>query len=769
MLQKNALAALVGAALACAGAAQAAEAAAPTATDDLPRITVTAIGSAFKFDVPATVTVIDRQKMDRHLVADIRDLVKYEPGVSAIGTAGRWGLDSFNIRGLDGNRVAILTDGVPASNSFGFSTTGMRAGRSFVDPDTLKSAEIIRGPASALDPSDALGGTVRYVTKDPADYLKDGKDVYVSVKERYNSADRSLGTSLTLAGGTPTNGVVFVADHREASALNNKGDISTSNYLRTRPDPLSASTTSVLGKYVHVAPSGREDNVTVDIYRNSVTTDVLSALGQPGQTLLQSDKADDRATRFRISAGQRYTNIDLGIADRLEWNAYWQKSETESTTRTLANVVSRRATYDRTYLSDLNEKLFGGRLALYKTISGGSVEQRIAYGVEASRTTPTGALGGQGRDVNTGIVSSSTPYMPENYPLRFFPRNDTDRYSVFAQDEIALLDGRLRITPGVRWDHYAFKPDHNDPYYASPFVADGLNDVKKDRFSPKLGVTYAVTDAIEVYGQYSQGFRPPLYSELAVAWGTTRLYGIVPNPNLKPETSKGVEIGIRGNGELGYFSASAYYNRYRNFIFGGYTLDRSQWPVWAQQQNLLIVMQAVNFPKATIKGVEASGGLMLGALNDSLQGWRIEGNLAASRGDKQVYGQPGWTPLNSVDPLSAVLGISYDAKTWGAELIGKGVRRKSRLDSDSIFHAPGYATLDLYAHWKPVEPVELMLGLTNLTDRKYWDWGNLHGGTLTNVGSFSGSGVDDAQVRNAQIERLTMPGRAVSASVRYTF
>jgi len=390
--------------------------------------------------------------------------------------------------------------------------------------------------------------------------------------------------------------------------------------------------------------------------------------------------------------------------------------------------------------------------------------------VEASRTTPTGSLGGQGRDIATGIVSSNTPYMPENYPLRFFPRNDTDRYSVFGQDEIAMLDGRLRITPGVRWDHYAFKPDHNDPYYNSSFVASGLNEVKKDRFSPKLGITYAVTDAIEVYGQYAQGFRPPLYSELAVAWGTPRLYGIIPNPNLKPETSKGVEIGIRGNGELGYFSASAYYNRYRDFIFGGYTLnDKSQWPQWAVQQNLLILMQAVNFPKATIKGVEASGGLMLGAFSDTLQGWRIEGNLAASRGDKQVTGQPGWTPLNSVDPLSAVLGISYDAKTWGAELIGKGVRRKTRLDSPTLFRAPGYATLDFYAHWKPVEPVELSLGLTNLTDRKYWDWGNLHGGVLANVGSLNGGGVDDAQVASAQIERLTMPGRAISASVRYTF
>jgi hemoglobin/transferrin/lactoferrin receptor protein len=114
-----------------------------------------------------------------------------------------------------------------------------------------------------------------------------------------------------------------------------------------------------------------------------------------------------------------------------------------------------------------------------------------------------------------------------------------------------------------------------------------------------------------------------------------------------------------------------------------------------------------------------------------------------------------------------VLGISYDATTWGVELLGKGVRRKSRLDTSSIFRAPGYATLDLYAHWKPIESLELMGGFTNLADRKYWDWGSLHGGVLTNVAT--GGGIDDAQVRNAQIERLTMPGRAVTVSARYTF
>lgn len=738
-------------------------------TTELPRVKVTALSSAIKMDVPGTVSVIDRQQMDRHLVLNIRDLVNYEPGVSAIGTAGRWGLDSFSIRGLDGNRVSIQTDGVTAANSFGFSTTGMRAGRDYVDLDTIKSVEIVRGPASALDSSDALGGTVRYVTKDPADYLRDGNN-YVSLKEQYSSADRGLSSSLTLAGGDRSNGIVIVATHRKSHELDNQGDIRSTDYTRTRPDPMDAHTDSVLAKYVHTAASGREDRLTADIFNSKVNTKVYSALNpKASPTRLLDDRAEDTSKRMRVSFEQRYNKIDSALVDRLEWNVYWQKTETQSDTRTLASVPMRGKTYDRTYVSSLNERLFGGKLTLRKDAAIGAAEHHFAYGIEASRTTPTGQLGGMGTDLTTGISSSKTPYMPENYPLSFFPKNNTDRYALFVQDEIGLLGDRLKIVPGLRFDRYSFKPNMGDRYFANSFVQSGLSEVTHHRFSPKLGIDYAVSDSVNVYANYAQGFRPPLYSELAVAWGTPRLYGIVPNPQLKPETSKGLELGVRGRGDFGYYSASVYYNRYRDFIFGGYTLPTNQWPQWARDQNLLIVMQAVNFPKATVKGIEASGGLELGALNESLRGWRLEGSLSTERGDKTVYGSGASTPLNSVDPGTAVLGIAYDTATWGAELVGKGVRRKNRLDAPSLFRAPGYGTLDMYAHWKPLAMLELSAGVSNITDRRYWDWGGLHGGVLANVGSMNGGGIDDTQSRSAQIDRLSMPGRSFNLSARFTF
>ena len=70
--------------------------------------------------------------------------------------------------------MRVQTDGIAMPTSFNIGSFS-NANRNFTDLDTLKRVEIVRGPASSLYGSDALGGVVAFVTKDPADYLKDGR------------------------------------------------------------------------------------------------------------------------------------------------------------------------------------------------------------------------------------------------------------------------------------------------------------------------------------------------------------------------------------------------------------------------------------------------------------------------------------------------------------------------------------------------------------------------------------------------------------------
>ena len=86
-------------------------------------ITVTATRAPTDtFNAPAPVTVITAEEIEENLATDIKDLVRFEPGVSvrtepsrfaaALGATGRSGNSGFNIRGLDGNRVLFQIDGV---------------------------------------------------------------------------------------------------------------------------------------------------------------------------------------------------------------------------------------------------------------------------------------------------------------------------------------------------------------------------------------------------------------------------------------------------------------------------------------------------------------------------------------------------------------------------------------------------------------------------------------------------------------------------------
>lgn len=128
------------------------------------------------FDVPNAVSVITADEIEENLVTDIKDLVRFEPGVSvqnsparfntALAATGRDGNAGFTIRGLGGNRVLFQVDGVRVPDTFDFGPILFGRG-DYVDLDLLQSVEILRGPGSALYGSDGLAGVVSFITKDP--------------------------------------------------------------------------------------------------------------------------------------------------------------------------------------------------------------------------------------------------------------------------------------------------------------------------------------------------------------------------------------------------------------------------------------------------------------------------------------------------------------------------------------------------------------------------------------------------------------------------
>lgn len=156
-------------------------------------------------DIPATVTIIDRAEIERRMVRDMNDLVRYEPGVNVDRITSRVdptsSLAGFTIRGVGGNRVLMMVDGTRMIERV---TDG---NRDFVDMSNLKAVEIIRGPGSVLWGSDALGGIVAFETKDPDDYLKGtSKNFAGQADTSYDTFDHSWIKTITAAAQSDARG-----------------------------------------------------------------------------------------------------------------------------------------------------------------------------------------------------------------------------------------------------------------------------------------------------------------------------------------------------------------------------------------------------------------------------------------------------------------------------------------------------------------------------------------------------------------------------------
>ena len=110
-------------------------------------------------DIASNVTIVTRADLNDQLATSINDVLRYVPGIDYEAAGTRFGTEGINIRGIGGNRVAIVVDGVPLSDHFDVGSFS-NATRDFIDAGLIQNIEVLHGPASALYGSSAIGGVV---------------------------------------------------------------------------------------------------------------------------------------------------------------------------------------------------------------------------------------------------------------------------------------------------------------------------------------------------------------------------------------------------------------------------------------------------------------------------------------------------------------------------------------------------------------------------------------------------------------------------------
>jgi hemoglobin/transferrin/lactoferrin receptor protein len=705
-------------------------------------------------EVPASITVIDEQRMERTLTNNIRDLIRYEPNVSVTSDPNRFGATGFNIRGLTDNRVLTLVDGIRVPDYFDFGPGPFNVStRNVIDLEAVKRVEILRGPASSLYGSDALGGVVSFITKDPKDYLgKSTRPWYASIKSGWAQADRSWNNTLTLAGAGDTVGGMLVYTRRDGHELETKGTDDSISPNRTVANPQDARTDNFLAKVIATPSANNVFRLTVERFSYDVATDILSLNFLTPRT--SELKGDDEAERLRLSLDHEYRSSTPSWLSGLKWIVYYQENKTdehsdETRINTTAGCSGTTIGVNTCLIPrdfTFEQKVIGANVQLESVLNAWNAGHRLVYGVDYAFTTTKDLRDATIFNLTTGTTSKSLA--GDNFPVRDFPESDSQRIGIFVQDEIAFANGRLLVTPALRYDYYELNVKPDAIYLANTPPSVQASDFSDSALAPKLGALYKLTPAVAIYAQYSYGFRAPPFDDINAGFrNPIQSYALIPNPNLKSETSRGVEAGVRTDYGRARFGVAAFYNRYKDFIDNQAALICPGDPNCVP--GFLSTFQSINRAKVRIWGVEAKGEYTLG------RGWQTIAAVGYTRGDDLNTDQP----INTINPLKAVAGLNYNAPAdrYGGALTVTAVERQRHVDETArpLFKSPGFALLDLTAYWNVTKQLALTAGLFNIFDRKYWLWSDLW---RTQLRPF-----------DPGLERYTQPGRNAAVSLRYVF
>ncbi len=606
-------------------------------------VTSTATKSArTPWDTPFSVNVVGPQEIERRQPQKLDELVRDIPGVEMADGPRRIGQQPM-IRGFGGSRVVTTIDGARQNLDAGHK------GSIFIEPDLLKQVEVLKGSGSALYGSGAIGGLVALTTKDASDFLSAGERFGMRTRAAYSTGRREpLGSQTVFGRPDPRVDILANAAYRRSGTMQLGGD---------RELPYSAEDmasglfkTTFRPAYGHRASfsaqaTNEEGSVPID---TSVSTTNRSEVA-------------DRTTRMRAMTFN-YAFAD----DENKWLA--------------PNILLYRTTYDidERRLSDGRRDttaLSTDGIELRNSTRfelGSWSKHRLTYGAEYFRDAQEGR--------RNGAVRTQ------------FPDSEGDSTGFYLQDEIALGHG-VTLIPGARWDKY-----DRDSEISSFSRSD-------DRVSPRLGAQWQAMPWLTLFGSYSEGFRAPGLTELFVAGLHFPGNVFITNPNLRPETTKTWEGGLRlrfndvlSQGDQVRLSATYFTTKADDFI------------------ELVVAATTTtyrNITKASIDGAE------LEALYDSRRLFGGVG-LARIRGTNDQTSQP----IDTMPADKAVLRLGSRVPELDMVV---GWRSEFAAAQDEVSTAAnkrgGYGVHFAYLSWLPSQPwldgLRADFGVNNIFDKHY--------------------------------------------------
>ncbi|KRE22622.1 hypothetical protein ASE66_25900 [Bosea sp. Root483D1] len=694
-----------------------------------------------------TTTTTTRAELDRLQIQSLTDLSnRVEAGITFNRQNG-----SLNIRGLDGARVLTTIDGI--RQPFLIDTRLGRAGTNAFDFDSLSSLDLLRGGSGgATLGAGALGGALAVRTLDPEDLIRSGRSFGALAKTGYDSTDQAWFGSAAAAARMGGTSVLLQGSFRNGHEIDSGGTNKSIGATRTAPNPADFNQYSFLGKIYQQVGEAHRFGLTGEFFKREdrvqTRTSTVSLTGnfRPGAYQTGED-----VERNRVSLTYDYKQPGGLFVDEAHANLYWQRLKRND----LVNAwrfTSIVGPYARD--NENEETAYGFNGHVIKNLQTGALSHRILLGTELRMSSLNQYSSGIDNCPQRPASGSFTGALAtcNNLFTNQADQPDVDGrlVGIYVQDEIGLLDNRLRVTPGVRFDWYEEKPQATPAYSLGGSRPVGLPPSSNDSaWSPRIRLEYDIlknapwVKDVTVFAQWAKSFRAPTADELYGRFGGPSTYLRAGNPLLRPEEGNGIDVGVRfGDKQLGG-SITYFHTNYRNYIEQIQLQAPGVGGLYPQGG----IVSLRNIPRAEIQGVEANGQYAFAP------NWLVRGSFAYTRGRNKTDN----IFLNSIPPIQGIVAVAYGTDRWGAEVSAKMAGKRddvSTVQAGTGFKAPGYAIFNATAWWRPapeIADVELQVGVYNIFDRKYFDAANVP--------------LARPQARDYYSE----PGRTVKATLKYQF
>ena len=610
-------------------------------------IVVTGVFERDLRDSASPVSVVSGVELERELRPQIGEALARQPGVSA----SSFGPNAPRpiLRGLAGERVRVLTDGIGAFDVSNTSADHAVA----IDPLLSERIEVLRGPASLRFGSSAIGGIVNVIDRRipievPTDFITGQARGGLGSAAEERSAGANLALRLTdrivVSGG---------------GSLTDTGDLRVGGPLLAAPLRAAARASSDPAIRALAGLSGRLPNSGSKTRTANLAAALIDERGDLGFAITRYESSYGLPIRFDLTPGAEEEAVSI---EGQQWRADLRGSVALG--QGLLERLSLRAGYAD--YSHVEREADGGVGTLFAN-----------EGIEARAELKQRKRGGW-QGVN-GVQYFSRDFLAVGAEA-FVPPNVTEQLGVFTLQELEL--GPVRFEAGGRIERTSIVSQTIG--YDRSFVARSIAGGAFVTAAPgiKLGINLSSTA------------RAPAAEEL-LADGPhvgTQSYEIG-NPDFGIERARGVELVARLGGGRWRIDAAAYRTRFSGYIYEfqtGAVID--DLPVFQFAQG-----------DATYRGfeVEVQASLIEGPVELTADGLidAVEATI------------DGFGPAPRIPPLRFGGGIEARSQAWGARVEAERTTRQKRTTGFETA-TPGFTLVSLSGDWKPWADRELRLTLS---------------------------------------------------------